>query len=104
MLLVRKRKIYRFLLGQVVETRENTDHLYINWRILVQMVAKIGVRHPKSTPSLHKNTNLYSDGIVDGLLRYRNESFNAKVKAFRSQFRGVRDISFFIFRLAKIFA
>ena len=32
------------------------------------------------------------------------ESFNAKVKVFRSQFRGVRDISFFIFRLAKIFA
>ena len=32
------------------------------------------------------------------------ESFNAKVKAFRSQFRGVRDISFFIFRLVKIFA
>ena len=32
------------------------------------------------------------------------ESFNAKVKAFRSQFRGVRDISFFIFRLVKILA
>ena len=32
------------------------------------------------------------------------ESFNAKVKAFRSQFRGVRDIPFFIFRLTKIFA
>lgn len=32
------------------------------------------------------------------------ESFNAKVKAFRSQFRGVRDISYFIFRLSKIFA
>jgi len=31
------------------------------------------------------------------------ESFNAKVKAFRSQFRGVRDIPFFIFRLNKIF-
>ena len=30
--------------------------------------------------------------------------FNAKVKAYRAQFRGVRDISFFIFRLAKIFA
>ena len=27
------------------------------------------------------------------------ESFNAKVKAFRAQFKGVRDISFFIFRL-----
>ena len=32
------------------------------------------------------------------------ESFNAKVKAFRSQFRGVRDITFFIFRLTKLFA
>ena len=32
------------------------------------------------------------------------ESFNAKVKAFRSQFRGVRDIPYFIFRLSKIFA
>ena len=28
------------------------------------------------------------------------ESFNAKVKAFRSQFRGMSDIPFFIFRLA----
>ena len=32
------------------------------------------------------------------------ESFNAKVKAFRNQFRGVRDIPFFIYRLKTIFA
>ena len=32
------------------------------------------------------------------------ESFNAKVKAFRSQFRGISDIPFFIFRLATLFA
>lgn len=32
------------------------------------------------------------------------ESFNAKIKAFRSQFRGVRDTKFFLFRLATIFA
>ena len=32
------------------------------------------------------------------------ESFNAKIKALRSQFRGVRDIPFFMFRLAKIYA
>lgn len=32
------------------------------------------------------------------------ESFNAKIKAFRSQFRGVRDINFFLFRLTKLFA
>ena len=32
------------------------------------------------------------------------ESFNAKLKAFRAQFRGVRDISFFLFRVSKIYA
>ena len=32
------------------------------------------------------------------------ESFIAKVKAFRNQFRGVRDIPFFLYRLAKLTA
>lgn len=32
------------------------------------------------------------------------ESFNAKIKAFRSTSRGVRDISFFLFRLANLYA
>lgn len=48
----------------------------------------------------------------DGILNYFNnrstnasaESFNAKIKAFRSQFRGVRNVPFFLFRLTKIYA
>ena len=32
------------------------------------------------------------------------ESFNAKIKAFRSTQRGVRDVNFFLFRLTKIYA
>lgn len=32
------------------------------------------------------------------------ESFNAKIKAFRSQFRGVRNVKFFLFRLSRIYA
>ncbi|WP_220762118.1 transposase, partial [Flavobacterium sp. UMI-01] len=32
------------------------------------------------------------------------ESFNAKIKAFRAQFRGVRKIDFFLFRLSNLFA
>jgi transposase len=32
------------------------------------------------------------------------ESFNAKIEAFRSTSRGVRDISFFLFRLTKLYA
>ena len=33
-----------------------------------------------------------------------SEAFNAKIKSFRSQFRGVKDKAFFLFRLAKIYA
>lgn len=32
------------------------------------------------------------------------ESFNAKIKAFRAQFRGVRNIDFFLYKLAKLYA
>lgn len=32
------------------------------------------------------------------------ESFNAKIKALRTQFRGVRNVEFFMFRLSKIYA
>lgn len=32
------------------------------------------------------------------------ESFNAKIKAFRAQHRGVRNVNFFLFRLAKLYA
>ena len=32
------------------------------------------------------------------------ESFNAKIKAFRTNLRGVRDINFFLYRLSKIYA
>lgn len=33
-----------------------------------------------------------------------SEAFNAKIKAFRRQFRGVGDIAFFLFRLTNIYA
>lgn len=32
------------------------------------------------------------------------ESFNAKIKAFRSQFRGVRNVAFFLYRLTQLYA
>jgi len=32
------------------------------------------------------------------------ESFNGKIKAFRTQFRGLKNVEFFLFRLTQIFA
>ena len=74
---------------------------------------------PRACPVLHRKQKLFASASCptfmnnyQTILNYFDnrstnasaESFNAKVKAFRSQFRGVRDIPFFIFRLAKIFA
>ena len=40
----------------------------------------------------HRNTNA------------SDESFNAKIKALRNQFRGIKNMNFFIYRLTKIYA
>lgn len=40
----------------------------------------------------------------DRLTNASAESFNAKIKAFRSQFRGVGDIKFFMYRLATLYS
>ena len=33
-----------------------------------------------------------------------SEAFNARIKAFRAQFRGVKDKAFFLYRLTKLYA
>ena len=49
----------------------------------------------------------HNDTIInyfeDRLTNASAESFNAKIKAFRTQFRGVGDIGFFIYRLATLY-
>jgi len=62
-----------------------------------------------------KSFNILTKTIMhnyNGILNYFNqrstnasaESFNAKIKNFRLQLRGVRDKAFFLFRLSKLFA
>ena len=49
----------------------------------------------------HKETilNFFVNRTTNALA----ESFNSKLKAFRTVFRGINDLSFFIFRVTKIF-
>jgi transposase len=68
-------------------------------------VEKLNLKFFKSVVETMKNN--YQTIVNYFINRSTNasaESFNAKVKAFRSQFRGVRDIPCFIFRLTKLFA
>ena len=62
----------------------------------------------KSFNSIARTMNIHYKNILNYFdNRSTNasaESFNAKIKAFRSQFRGVRNIEFFLFRLTNIYA
>lgn len=68
------------------------------------------VRHAqfKSFNSIARTMNIHYKNILNYFdNRSTNasaESFNAKIKAFREQFRGVRNIEFFLFRLTNIYA
>ncbi|WP_445265609.1 ISAon1 family transposase [Sphingobacterium sp. MYb382] len=76
---------------------------------------KLALWNDKVEKSGFKSFNTVSRTVImhyPKILNYFNnrstnasaESFNAKIKAFRSQFRGVSDINFFLFRLTKLFA
>ena len=54
--------------------------------------------------TMQNNYDTIANYFINRSTNASAESFNAKVKAFRAQFRGVRDIPFFIFRLSKLFA
>jgi transposase len=75
---------------------------------LAQWYDRVEKSEFKSFATIMNTIRINYDGIVNYFEnRSANasaESFNAKIKAFRSQFRGVRNIEFFLFRLTNIYA
>lgn len=54
--------------------------------------------------TIHLNYRSILNYFINRSTNASAESFNAKIKAFRAQFRGVRNIEFFLYRLTTIFA
>ena len=58
-------------------------------------------------PATNRDTNAAAESfnakLKDFGLPNTNKSSNIKLQVFRTQFRGVLDIKFFLFRVAKIF-
>ncbi|WP_220083884.1 transposase [Flavobacterium omnivorum] len=78
-------------------------------------LSRLAKWHEKVNQAGFKSFNTISRSIMNHsktILNYfdnrstnaSTESFNAKIKAFRSQFRGVRNVAFFLFRLTNIYA
>ena len=77
-------------------------------------LSRLAKWHEKVSQSGFKSLNTISRSIINHyqtILNYFNnrstnasaESFNAKIKAFRTQFRGVKNVAFFLFRLTTIY-
>jgi transposase len=98
---------YNLSMGLSAIFEKTTDKLY--------GLARLAKWHEKVRQSGFKAFNTISRSIqhhYQTILNYFDnrstnasaESFNAKIKAFRSQFRGVRNIEFFLFRLTELYA
>lgn len=85
-------------------TKDKTSALIrlAKWDEKVRQAAFKSFNTIARTMSLHyKNILNYFDNRSTNASA---ESFNAKIKAFRAQFRGVRNVDFFLYRLSTIFA
>ncbi len=83
-------------------TRENGKLMLDKW---YEAIGKSSVKELFSAVNTIKN----NEGKILNYFNNRSsnasaESFNAKIKGFRSLLRGVSDINFFLFRLEKFFA
>ncbi|MBP6430047.1 MAG: transposase [Bacteroidales bacterium] len=68
-------------------------------------VEKLNLKYFKSViVTMQNNYQTIANYFINRSTNASAESFNAKVKQFRSQLRGIRDIPFFIYRLSKLFA
>jgi transposase len=87
---------------------QNTKDKTIELSMLAKWYEKVRQSGFKSFNSIARTMSIHYQNILNYFdNRSTNasaESFNAKIKAFRAQFRGVRNIPFFLFRLSNIFA
>jgi len=87
---------------------ENTKDKTVGLSRLARWYEKVRQSGFKSFNSIARTMSIHYQNILNYFdNRSTNasaESFNAKIKAFRAQFRGVRNIPFFLFRLSNIFA
>lgn len=83
-------------------TADSARLLLARWYNLVEDFAETQFCRVLETFRNHNRTiiNYFSERLTNASA----ESFNAKIKALRSQFRGVRDIKFFMYRLSMLYS
>lgn len=102
-------------LAKAYELSQQLSSIFSNTNDKIYGYTRLAKWHEMVNQSGFKSFNTISRTIMNhyktilNFFDHRNtnasaESFNAKIKAFRAQFRGVTNIEFFLFRLTKIYA
>lgn len=102
-------------LEQAYDLAQKLGHIYQNTKDKGVAFTRLAKWYDQVEKAGFKSFNTVSRTIQQHYLTILNfferrstnaaaESFNAKIKAFRAQFRGVKNISFFLYCLSKIYA
>jgi transposase len=100
---------------EAYQLSQQLNWIFENTKDKIYGYTRLAKWHEKVAKSGFKSFNTISRTIMNHyqtILNYFDnrstnasaESFNAKIKAFRAQFRGVKNVDFFLFRLTQIFA
>lgn len=85
-----------------VKNKEQANEKFIEWLIKTEELNIEQFTTASNTISYKLDTIL--NYFINRSTNANAESFNAKIKLFRANLRGVIDIKFFLFRLEKLFA
>ncbi|QDK80271.1 transposase [Spirosoma sp. KCTC 42546] len=102
-------------LKRAYELSQSLSHIFENTTDKLYGLARLAKWHEKVRQAGFKAFNTVARSIQNHyttILNYFDnrstnasaESFNAKIKAFRAQFRGVRNVEFFLYRLTQLYA
>ena len=102
-------------LKKAYDLAQELSNIFTNTTEKIYGLTRLAKWHEKVRQSGFKSFNTVARSIENHyqtILNYFDnrstnasaESFNAKIKAFRAQFRGVRNIEFFLYRLTQLYA
>ncbi|WP_186740822.1 ISAon1 family transposase [Spirosoma utsteinense] len=102
-------------LKSAYELSQSLSHIFEHTTDKLYGLARLAKWHEKVRQAGFKAFNTVARSIqnhYETILNYFDhrstnasaESFNAKIKAFRRQFRGVRNVEFFLYRLTQLYA
>lgn len=96
---------YSLELGNIFSTNYDKDVARVKLALWYNKIEELGYdTFTTVAQSLENHYERILNYFVNRSTNAAAEAFNAKLKAFRAQFRGVADMKFFLFRVANVYA